>query len=164
MSLSSVSPGLRPPSTIYSVDFAEQSRAHTQLSSPPLLYSPSLGPVDLNRYVEQIERKRQYNREYYHKNVKPKKEHQKAELDLLRERVAELETQLDTSDEVARCHREIASLTERNNELIQKLHRYEQEFLSTKQALEMSRQRIFDLMSIKADQILPNLDGLSPPS
>jgi glucan phosphorylase len=142
------------PAPIYSVDSY----------SPALFYSPKIGPVDLTRHLEQIERKRQYNRDYYQKNVKPKKEREKQELDLLRARVAQLELQLDTSDEVSRYQREIVALSERNNDLTMKLHRLEQELLATKQALEVTRQRNFELLSIKADQILPSLEGLSLPS
>lgn len=149
MSLSSVTPGSRSSPAVYIPDS----------SSSPLLYSSSVGPVDLNRYVEQIERKREYNRKYYQNNIKPKKQHQKQELELLREKIA----QLDVSDEVARYRREIALLTERNNELLNKLHQHEQESLAIKQALEMSRQRNFELMSIKVDHILPNLEGLTLP-
>uniref|UniRef100_A0A6C0IZM0 BZIP domain-containing protein n=1 Tax=viral metagenome TaxID=1070528 RepID=A0A6C0IZM0_9ZZZZ len=154
MSLSSVSSPSVAPAPTYSVGSY----------SPALLYSPKIGPVDLNRHLEQIERKRQYNRDYYQKNVKPKKEREKQELDLLRARVAQLELQLDTSDEVSRYKREIVALSERNNDLTMKLHRLEQELLATKQALEVTRQRNFELLSIKADQILPSLEGLSLPS
>lgn len=136
----------------------------TPVYSPgSLIYSPAVGPVDLNKYVAQIERKRQYNREYYHKNVKPKKEQERQEIELLRLRIAQLEQQLESSDEVSRYQIEITKLSARNNDLIEKLHHLEQELLATKQALEVSRQRNFELMAIKADQILPNLEGVSLP-
>lgn len=115
---------------------------------------------DIDRYIGQIERKRQYNRDYYHRNVKPKKEQQKQELEQLRERVA----QLDISNELANCQREISRLTAQNQELTTRLRRQEQELLATRQALEVSRQRNFQLMSIKADQILPDLEGLTLPT
>ena len=121
--------------------------------------SPYILSPEVQKYIEQAEHKRQYNKDYYRSRVKPKKEEQKRELELLRERCAQLESRIHAPAELIEARQEIVTLTERNSELLEKLHQYEKELLAVKQALEVTRQRNYELMSLKSDQLLPSLGG-----
>ena len=117
------------------------------MSSSPL---PGQLTPELIKYAQQAERKREYNRWHYENKVKPKRQMEKSELELLRERCALLETQTRTQEEYLQ-------LAERYNDLLKLFDKSKEENASIKQVLEVSRQRNYELMIFKKDEILNTL-------
>lgn len=129
----------------------------------PLLYHTPL-PPEAQKALEQVQRKREYNRSYYHSKVKPKKNNNKQELDSLRARCSQLEQivvqlQGDTNNSneslmIQELKEQIQILTDKNLKLTQ-------DNKALQQALDIARQRNYDLMMQKCDTLLPNVQGLS---
>jgi len=111
--------------------------------------SPILTP-DLEKYLRQAQKKRDYNKSYYQSKTKPKREQEKSELDLLRDRCALLETQSKSQDEYI-------ELAQRYNDLLEQFNRIKEENGTLKQELEIARQRNYDLLMSKKDVLLPPL-------
>lgn len=116
-----------------------------------------LDDSSIMKYIQQVERKREYNRQYYRSKVKPQKEIQKQELEQLREQNTELQSKLITSEEIESMRLQISTLSRENQELSAKLHRTEQELAVVKKALEVARHRNYELLMQKADEFLPPL-------
>ena len=115
---------------------------------------------EVQKYINQIERKREYNRSYYHNKVKVKRETEKGELETLRERCFQLEKYIQQpksdslfnelkeqnkllSDQVSNLNRQIVELNNDNAYL--------------RQMLDTSRKRHHELMMLKMDEILPKI-------
>lgn len=113
------------------------------MSGSPLpgQYSP-----EILKCVQQIEKKKEYNRLYYQNKVKPKKEMEKSELELLRERCTILEKQV-------RTHEEYVQLAERYNDLLDQFERMKEDNAALKKALEVSRQRNYELIMLKKEEV-----------
>ncbi len=118
--------------------------------------SPQSGQLtpDVLKYIQQAERKREYNKQNYQNRVKPKREMEKAELSLLRDRCMLLESQTKTQEEYV-------FLAERYNDLLKQFDRLKEENAAVKQALEVSRQRNFELMMLKKDEIISSAQNKS---
>lgn len=112
-----------------------------------------LDSSEINKCISQIKRKREYNRRYYQNKVKPQKEQEKKELQLLRKRCAQLE-QNHQGEQVNYLMHQVQDLTDR-------LRQLEQENASLKEALEVSRQRNYELLINNAQQYLPNIEGMT---
>lgn len=112
--------------------------------------SEHLDDSSIMKYIQQVERKREYNRQYYRSKIKPQKEIQKQELEQLREQNTELQGRLVSNEE-------LDALKQENRDLLNKLQRAEQELIAVKKALEVARQRNYELLMQKADEILPSL-------
>ena len=125
--------------------------------------------ADIQKYIQQIERKKQYNRDYYHSKVKPKRENQKQEIDVLRERNIILENYVKQTEGqskedpiiVNELKRQIQTLNDKNFDLNQQIDRLQHDNNTLRQALEVARQRNYELMMQKADDILPNIQNLT---
>lgn len=115
--------------------------------------SSQIDSSEINKCISQIQRKREYNRRYYQSKVKPQKEQEKKELQLLRERCVQLE-QNKQGEHVSYLMCQIQDLTDR-------LRQFEQENASLKEALEVSRQRNYELLMNNAQQYLPKLEGMT---
>ena len=114
------------------------------MSSSPL---PGQLTPEMVKAIQQLERKKDYNKQYYQHKTKPKIEADKSELTLLRERCALLEQQTRTQDEYLQ-------LAERYNDLLRQYDRLKEENAAVKQALDVARQRNYELMMLKKDEIL----------
>jgi hypothetical protein len=112
------------------------------MSESPLpgQYSP-----EILKCIQKEERKRQYNKQYYQNKIKPKKEMDKSELELLRERCSLLEKQSQT-------HEDYLKLAERYNDLLDQFERMKEDNAALKMALEVSRQRNYELIMSKRDE------------
>lgn len=135
----------------------------------PQLGTQLIGSADLQRFLQQMERKKEYNRSYYHSKVKPKRETEKQELDILRERCAQLEEniiQLQTGQPqdsmlLAELKRKNQDLTSENLELSQYVSKLKQDNSALAKLLDAARQRNYELMMQKADELLPNVQNLT---
>lgn len=125
--------------------------------SPQMITSPS--NQNIQKYIEQAERKREYNRLYYQGKVKPKKEQEKRELEVLREKTGGIES--TKSQEQIQLENKYRDALQKILELEQKFNQLANENRILRTALEASRQRIYELTMQKTDQILPPLEGLS---
>jgi chromosome segregation ATPase len=147
----------------------EQVNSEKIMNSPVLYTSPL--PPEAQKALEQIQRKRDYNRSYYHSKVKPKRETERQELDSLRERCSQLEktiTQLHSqlhnpaeSSTIRELKGQIQILTNKNFDLSQQISKLLQDNKTLQQALDIARQRNYELMIKRSDDILPNVQGLS---
>ena len=108
-----------------------------------------LNPAELQRFVDQIQRKRTYNRKYYHERVKPKREKEKQELDHFRQ------CNVDESIE------EITRLRQENEKLMLSIAQLQEELATLKETLDITRKRNYDLMMEKADHLIPKLGTIS---
>lgn len=88
--------------------------------------------------TDPIERKRQYNREYYQKTIKPKRQ--------LEKKISK--SLVDTTKD---------ELMDMNSQLVVKINLLERELLATKQALNVARKQNYELMLLNAERILPDL-------
>lgn len=128
-------------------------------------------PPDAQKALEQIQRKRDYNRSYYRSKVKPKRETERKELDFLRERCSQLEkmiSQLNSqshnpaeSSTIRELKEQIRILTDKNYTLSQQISKLLQDNKTLQQALDIARQRNYELMLQRSDELLPNVQGLS---
>ena len=111
---------------------------------------------EIRKYIDQVERKKQYNRDYYHSKVKPKRSAQKQELELYRQQCTEFKSQLELSESssISQLNEEIRNLSE----LVQK---YKSENNALIEALNVARQRNYEILIQKADDFLPNVKGIS---
>lgn len=110
----------------------------------------SLLDVTVDPYIDSIEKKRQYNKEYYRNTVKPKRQLQRA--------LQAVETTTLPED------RSFTELIELNKTLTAKVARIERELLAVKQALDTTRRQNHELILLNAKRILPDVGNLSPPS
>jgi len=130
-------------------------------------------PQTVQRYVEQAQRKRNYNREYYHNKVKPKREQEKRELDQLRERNVQLETYIaqiqqnsqivpDVSEErIKNLSKELDQVKEEKENLKKTITQLQRENNVLRESIEIARKRNYELMMERSDQLLPDLRGLT---
>ena len=106
----------------------------------------------IQKYIEQVERKRQYNRSYYHAKVKPKREVEREELEVYRKKCQEYEN--NEASTHSQLQKEIQNLSEQ-------IQKYKQENKALRDALEMARQRNYELTIQRVDEFLPNVKGLT---
>lgn len=116
--------------------------------------------VEIQKYIQQAERKREYNKSYYQTKTKLKRETTKQELDFLRERCEKLEAELfklqnNNYDDNFR------NLTNENSCLSEQVITLTQDNVNIRTLLEATRQRNLDLMMKKAADILPPVQNLS---
>lgn len=107
--------------------------------------------IDAQRAIEQVQRKREYNRAYYHSKIKPRKVEQKLGLEKLKEENTELNLQLelknkDFDKQIIALQEKIRLLQDENNNLISEL--------------EIYKEKNSELMMKMTMNLLPNLDGL----
>jgi hypothetical protein len=115
--------------------------------------------INIQKYLQQAERKKEYNRSYYQNRVKPKKETAKQELELLRERCSSLELEIlrlknDQIDEDNAIH-----LINENSYLTDQVTRLTQDNENLRKLLEVARQRNYELMMKKPSIVLPQIQG-----
>lgn len=129
----------------------------------------TVNEVAIQKFLQQSERKREYNKAYYQNKVKPKKEIQKHDLEYFRDRCAQLElelyqyqnSQMQESPMIQHLERQNARLVNENNELTQQISNVAQDNSNLRKLLDAARQRIYELMMKKSADILPPLQGLS---
>jgi hypothetical protein len=129
-----------------------------------------LTPEQIEKYVQQVERKRQYNREYYHTKIKTKRESQQEELLRLRQDCQALQSRLEMVQQYV--HQEVTAsfedkvigLTEENQllaadneKLIRRGNQLERDNKLLQASLDHARKQVYDLMMEKADDILPRV-------
>jgi len=121
--------------------------------------SPS--PEEVARYISQMQNKRDYNRKYYQERTKIKRETEKQELERLRATCSDLQNQLaaNTETRVQECQIQVSRLLEENVALQTRLEQVEAENITLSNALQVARQKNYDLIMLKADDILPRLKG-----
>jgi len=116
-------------------------------------YPDQMNSDEMNKCLLQVQRKRDYNRRYYESKIKPQKLSQKRELEMLRERCAQLEQ--NQNQDV------FAKITHQSEALLEKINQLEQETQMLREMLELSRQRNYELLMNNADQYLPKLQNSS---
>ena len=129
----------------------------------------TVNDVAIQKFIQQSERKREYNKAYYQNRVKPKKEIQKHDLEYFRDRCAQLElelyqyqnNQIQQSPMIEHLERQNARITNENNELTQQISNVAQDNSNLRKLLDASRQRVYELMMKKSADILPPLQGMS---
>lgn len=125
--------------------------------------------ADLQKFIQQIERKKEYNKSYYQNKTKIKRETEKQERELLKEKCTHLEANIvqlqneepKTSSIIENLKKINQTLISENSELKQQLSRLNHDNVTLKQLLDASRQRNYELMMEKADYLLPNIQSLT---
>jgi chromosome segregation ATPase len=128
-----------------------------------------LGTADLQKYIKQIERKKEYNRSYYQSKVKPKRETDRQELEIFRERCAKLEayiSQLENDQPkesiiISELKSQNQKLMSENLDLSQQFIKLNNDNMNLRQMLDACRKKTYELMMQKADYLLPNIQNLT---
>jgi hypothetical protein len=128
----------------------------------------TVNDVDIQKFIQQAERKREYNKTYYQNRVKPKKEIQKHDLEYFRDRCTQLElelyqyqnNQIKESPMIEHLERQNIKMINENNELNQQISDLIKDNTNLRKLLEASRQRVYELMMKKSADILPSLQGM----
>lgn len=136
------------------------------MQSPQIVnhpYSDGVSQEEIQRYITQVQNKREYNRRYYQERTKTKRETEKQELQRLREVCSQLQSQLDiaTQNNNSEYEEILSRLLRKNDELQFLLDRANEEKVALSNALEVARQRNYQLMMVKADSILPKVKTVS---
>lgn len=129
-------------------------------------------PLDIQKCIQQVERKREYNKAYYHSKVKVKRENEKKEYDVLKEKynklenyIMQIETGMNKNSEklllLSEHEKQIKDLTNANLDLTQKLLQSQREIDVLQQSLEIARKRNYELIIKKSNELLPNIQNLS---
>lgn len=127
------------------------------------------GGPEIQKFIQQIEKKKEYNRSYYRTRVKPKRETEKYELELLREKCAKLESDIDRLQSgkpegsllMEDLKKQNQNLTSENFKLTQQIFKLTRDNTMLTQLLETARQRNYELMMQRADDLLPSLQNLT---
>ena len=127
-------------------------------------------PEQIEKCIQQAERKRQYNRDYYHTRIKTKRESEQEELIRLRQECQALQIHLERVQQFvqeqtrASFESEIVSLTEANellaadnDKLNRKVVQLDRDNKLLQAMVDHSRKQVYDLMMEKADDILPRV-------
>lgn len=129
---------------------------------------PNSDTSDIQKYIEQAQRKKEYNRAYYQAKVKPKRTTEKEELAILRQKCAELESYIASLESNPKDNKIITELknqtqilNDKISDLTQQNLKYQHDMSALKQALDAARQRNYELMMEKADHLLPSIQNLS---
>lgn len=124
---------------------------------------------DVQKYLQQMERKKEYNRSYYQNKIKPKRETDKQELERVKEKCVQLEEHIvqlqneepRTSTIIENLRKTNQNLTNENLELKQQVMKLKNDCVTIGQLLDAARQRNYELMMEKADHLLPNIQNLT---
>jgi hypothetical protein len=128
--------------------------AFTMQETPsPHIFTGNPKETEITKCFQQVQRKREYNRKYYQTKVKPQKEKEKNELQQLRERCA----QLEQNNMEKQYEQKMAKMVYQTQNLLDQNHQLEQENRALREALEISRQRNYELLLNNAEQYLPNI-------
>lgn len=127
--------------------------------APGLIPSDVVSPEEIHRYISQIQKKRERNRQYYHEVTKVKKETQKQELERLRETCRQLQAQLTSTTDCRFADYEdrIDRLMQENGELKVRLEKLQAENTTLSTNLQIARQKNYELLMAKAEDILPKV-------
>jgi hypothetical protein len=110
--------------------------------------------LNIQKYIQQAERKKEYNRTYYQNRVKPKRENTRQELDAFRLRCEQLEISLVHLQNNQIDEENLQRIIEENQQLHEQIIKLTQENESFKQLLELSRNKNYSLLKRSID-ILP---------
>ena len=129
----------------------------------------TVNEVAIQKFIQQSERKREYNKTYYQNRVKPKKEIQKHDLEYFRDRCAQLElelyqyqnNQVQESPMIEHLERQNVKIINENNELNQQISNLINDNTNLRKLLDASRQRVYELMMKKSADILPPVHNVS---
>lgn len=132
-------------------------------------FNQTVNDVAIQKFIQQAERKREYNKTYYQNRVKPKKEIQKHDLEYFRDRCAQLElelyqyqnSQVQESPMIEHLERQNAKITNENNELNQQISNLINDNSNLRKLLDAARQRVYELMMKKSSDILPPLQNMT---
>ena len=132
-------------------------------------FNQTVNEIAIQKFIQQSERKREYNKTYYQNRVKPKKEIQKHDLEYFRDRCSQLElelhqyqnNQIQESPMIEHLERQNTRIINENNELTQQISNVVNDNSNLRKLLDASRQRIYELMMKKSADILPPLQGMS---
>lgn len=124
---------------------------------------------NVQKYIQQAERKKAYNRAYYQSTIKPKRETNKQEVEHLKEKCEQLEAHIyklqneetKYSTLMEDLRRSNQNLINENSDLKQQIIKLHHDQGTLRQSLEIARQRNYELMMEKADQLLPNVSNLT---
>lgn len=124
----------------------------------------TVGADNIQKYIEQAERKREYNRKYYQNHTKLKRVQEKQSIQSLEKRCQELETLLSkksqTSDEIV-MKRQLTSLAHENTYLKQQMVRMTNEINELRECLQANRLTNYELMLQKSDIFLPDIQNIT---
>ena len=129
--------------------------------------SGKTGMTETEKALDQIHRKREYNKKYYRQRTKPKKEQEKQLIDQYRERIEQLEKYAnDVSDyfknnDLSKTREEVTNLRSEIKELSDYNVALARENETLREALDSSRGRIYDLMMQRSKHLIPELSVLS---
>lgn len=124
-------------------------------------FNPNIDSVDIQKYIKQAERKKEYNKSYYQNKIKPKRETTKQELEILRERCEKLQISLYHSQNSQIDEENFKNIMNENLYLNQQIIQLSQDNENLRKLLEVARQRNYELMMKKSLDILPPLHGVS---
>lgn len=124
---------------------------------------------DIQKYIQQVERKKEYNRSYYHTKIKPKRETEKNEIDTLKQKCAQLEAyiaQLQSGEHedpaiVVELKSKNQKLICENFELSQQIIKLTSDNAYLTNSLELTRKQRYNIMMEKSKDLLPRLQNLS---
>ena len=122
---------------------------------------------DIQKYIQQIEKKKEYNRSYYQNKIKPKRVNEKQELGDLRERYEQLVSEMyrlqnnQDSPLLENFKRQNQNLIDENLELKQRIIKLTQDNENINQLLDIARQRNYELMMKKSVDLLPPLKNIA---
>lgn len=117
--------------------------------------------IIIQKYVDQAERKKEYNKAYYQNKVKPKKEIQKHDLEYFKDRCSQLELELFHYRNNSNQQSQNSKLINDNNELNQQLAIMIKDNSNLRKLLDATRQRVYELMMMKSDEILPPIQNIT---
>lgn len=93
---------------------------------------------EIEKYLQQRERKREYDKRYYQERTKPKKQQMKSELEILKDRCAMLEAQLQSEESYV-------ELADKYNDLYKQYMGLLTENKVLREAVDHARQRNYEL-------------------
>jgi len=115
---------------------------------------------EVENALRQLERKRTYNRNYYHKRVKPKRNQEKNELDILRKRCSELENFIKSTNIADREYYEkiIDSQQLEIDSMKITIEKLVNDNTILYNSLEDAQSKLHNLMMEKTNELLPQLN------
>lgn len=132
--------------------------------------SANLTQEEIDRCIQQAQRKKEYNRQYYHNRVKVKRESEQQELIQLRQDYQNLQNHLKAVQQViydqvqADFEADLESLSDENATLLAENERLtkivanlQRDNKLMQSQVEHARKQLYDMMMEKADDILPRV-------